>query len=78
MARIYGNLGRPLEIEEVAEFEANVEVDDANEPADENILDEQATKRPECTYRAWGHDGMCPRRSGGIVDLQPSLQVNDD
>jgi hypothetical protein len=69
-----------LDLEDVAEFEvdveADVEVDDNNEPAEENIPNNSTNNNNCCTYREWGHDGMCPRRRTGTIDPIPLLNLS--
>jgi hypothetical protein len=62
----------------IKKFEAEVEVDDDNEPAIEN--DPTTTiigANNECIYRDWGHDGFCPRRQQGNIDPPPKLKISD-
>jgi hypothetical protein len=64
IARINKNLGRPLEIKDVAEFKADVEVDGDNKPAAKSIPN--ATQQ-QTTNVLTGHGDTTVCVPGGLV-----------
>jgi Transposase IS4 len=55
-------------------LENNIQIDDDNAPAPENIPDDNEQPN-ECTYNEWGHDGICFRRLTGSVNNQPKINI---
>jgi hypothetical protein len=66
-----------LDLANVADFEADVEIDDYNEPVVENIPTINTTNNAECTYSDWKHNVMCPRRLTGMIDPAPILEISN-
>jgi len=62
--------GGELDDFEHADIAAIATVDDDNEPAPENVGDDEAADVGQ-----WGHDGVCPRRSAGATNNKPQLKT---
>jgi hypothetical protein len=70
------NLQQCLDLKDVVEFEADVKVDNDNEPAIENIPVQLTINSNSSTYSEWGHNVMCPPRMASMINLQPTLQLS--
>jgi hypothetical protein len=66
--------GRVTTDEDAMALMGNVEVDDDNEPAPENIPQPNLADTG-CHLNDWGHDGICQRKLVTGVDIKPTISL---
>ena len=53
--------------------QGEVEVDNDNDPLPENVPGFQPRGNPECSYKEWGHSGICQRKINGAIESKATL-----
>jgi Transposase IS4 len=65
-------IGRAIDADDIEALRGAIPIDDDNEPAPENIPTAVPGDNGECSYAdAWGHSGICLRRTTMAVDNLP-------
>ncbi len=59
--------------EDVQQLQGVVEIDNDNDPLPENIPNNNDRNNNDCTFKDWGHNGICQRKVNGATEHKATI-----